>query len=123
MVRQTKNATATTDFALGVPWKALPMYLSNATLVQARAWAFSELFGRDNELRMKISVGVTVTKFKDGKVSGYIGQVSDFDYDSMSALWTDFKTGDSYRINCAGAKIKPKKSKKDVPIMKRELEL
>lgn len=123
MVRQTKNATATTDYALGVPWKTLPVYLSNATLVQARAWAFSELFGRDNELRMKIIVGVTITKFKDGKVSGYIGQVSDFDYDSMSALWTDFKTGDSYRINCAGAKIKPKKSKKDVPILKRELEL
>ena len=123
MVRQTKNATATTDYALGIPWKTLPMYLSNATLVQARAWAFSELFGRDNEIRMKISVGVNITKFKDGKVSGFVGQVSDFDYESMSALWTDFKTGDSYRINCAGAKIKPKKSKKNVPIIKRELDI
>lgn len=126
MVRFTKNATANTDYALGVPWMALPMYLSNATLVQARAWACSEFLSRyvDTHLQKDSSaLVITVTKFKNGKVQEFVGAVSDYDHVTDTACWTSYKTGESYRIGLFGAKINPKKSKKDVPILKRKLEL
>lgn len=107
MARQTRNATENTTYSLGIPWMTLPIFLSNATLTEARAWAVSELFSRYVETKRKNTFmdRISIAKVKDGKVVKHIGMISDFDHESMSALWTDYKTGESYCINLAGVKI------------------
>lgn len=106
MVRATKQATANTTFALGMNGRA-PVYLSNATLVQARAWAFLDLFDRYVESKGKDTLSaVYITKFKDKVAKERVGCVSDYQRSTDTATWTNYKTGESFAINSAGGKAK-----------------
>lgn len=106
MVRTTKQATANTTFAIGMNgWD--PIYLSNATLVQARAWAWMFLFDRFVESKGKDTLSaVNVIKFKDKVAKERVGCVSDYQRSTDTATWTNYKTGESFAINSAGGKVK-----------------
>lgn len=106
MVRTTKQATDNTTFVLSMNgWD--PIYLSNATLVQARAWAIMLLLDRLVESKGKDTFSsVYIVKFKDKVAKGHVGYVSNYQRGTDTATWTDYKTGESFAINSAGGKAK-----------------
>lgn len=109
MVRTTQQATANTTFAIGMNgWD--PIYLSNATLVQARALAIMLLRDRFIESKGKDTfTSVNIVKFKDKVIKEHVGCVSNYQRGTDTATWTNYKTDESFAINSAGAKVKKRK--------------
>lgn len=106
MVRTTKQPSINTDFALCMQGED-PVYLSNATLIQARGWAWNMLFRRYLETKEGGLVPmVHIVRFSKGAISRTVGRVYELHPHDDTAMWRNESTGKIFAINSAGGKAK-----------------